>query len=113
MPITTTVVELYLSSLKEQRYSISHRTRVKTVINGFCQWLLKKRAVPYMTTSSMAGVSTRVPTSLRPSSRLTEDGIHQWFGGLNRHPYVMFVLDSGCRYDVPKMRETLSYTLEV
>src|SRR5437763_15576241 len=36
--LTQTAVERYLSVLKEQGYSISHRTRVKTVINGFCQW---------------------------------------------------------------------------
>ena len=40
--LTQTAVERYLSVLKEQGYSISHRTRVKTVINGFCQWLMRR-----------------------------------------------------------------------
>jgi site-specific recombinase XerD len=35
--LTTTAVERYLSAIKEQGHSVSHRTRVKTVINGFCQ----------------------------------------------------------------------------
>src|SRR5437762_1096086 len=39
--LTTTAVELYLSSLKERGYSLSHRTRVKSVINHFCQWLIE------------------------------------------------------------------------
>lgn len=41
--LTTTAVERYLSTLKEQRYSVSHRTRVKTVLNGFCQWLIEEK----------------------------------------------------------------------
>src|SRR2546429_8728211 len=41
--LTTTAVERYLSVLKEQGYSVSHRTRVKTVINGFCQWLIEEK----------------------------------------------------------------------
>jgi len=41
--LTTTAVERYLSALKEQGYSVSHRTRVKTVINGFCQWLIEEK----------------------------------------------------------------------
>src|SRR5438067_13294260 len=41
--LTTTTVERYLSVLKEQGYSISHRTRVKTVINGVCQWLIEEK----------------------------------------------------------------------
>ncbi len=38
--LTTTIVEGYLSRLKEQGYSMSHRTRVKSVIKHFCQWLI-------------------------------------------------------------------------
>ena len=34
--LTTTAVERYLSALKEQGDSVSHRTRVNTVLNGFC-----------------------------------------------------------------------------
>ena len=43
--LTQTSVELYLSSLKEQGYSVSHRTRVKAVINHFCQWLIEDKEV--------------------------------------------------------------------
>ncbi|MBA2393098.1 MAG: tyrosine-type recombinase/integrase [Ktedonobacteraceae bacterium] len=41
--LTATVVEIYLSSLKEQGYSVSHRTRVKSVIKQFCQWLIEEK----------------------------------------------------------------------
>ena len=32
-----------LSLLKEQGYSVSHRTRVKSVIKQFCQWLIEEK----------------------------------------------------------------------
>ena len=41
--LTVTVVEGYLSRLKEQGYSVSHRTRVKSVIKHFCQWLIDEK----------------------------------------------------------------------
>lgn len=41
--LTTTVVEGYLSLLKGQGYSVSHRTRVKSVIKHFCQWLIDEK----------------------------------------------------------------------
>ena len=40
--LTTTVVQTYLSSLEDQGYSVSHRNRVKSVIHGFCQWLIEE-----------------------------------------------------------------------
>ena len=43
--LTTTVVEGYLSHLKERGYSVSHRTRVKSVITQFCQWLIDEKDV--------------------------------------------------------------------
>src|SRR5207302_9058341 len=36
--LTQPAVERYLSVLTEQRYSISHRTRLTTVIDDSCQW---------------------------------------------------------------------------
>src|SRR5438045_8952337 len=33
-------VETYLASLEEAGYSVSHRTRVKSVLSSFCQWLI-------------------------------------------------------------------------
>ena len=41
--LTRTVVEVYLSTLQEQGYSVSHRTRVKAVIKQFCQWLIDEQ----------------------------------------------------------------------
>ena len=41
--LTATIVEGYLSLLKEQGYSVSHRTRVKSVIKHFCQWLIDEK----------------------------------------------------------------------
>lgn len=38
--LTRTTVEMYITSLEEAGYSVSHRTRVKSVISNFCQWLI-------------------------------------------------------------------------
>jgi site-specific recombinase XerD len=43
--LTPTVVERYLTALKEQGYSVSHRSRVKSVLKQFCQWLIEERGV--------------------------------------------------------------------
>ena len=43
--LTNTVVEAYLARLEEQRDSVSHRTRVKSVIKHFCQWLIEEKEV--------------------------------------------------------------------
>lgn len=41
--LTATVVDMYLSHLKEQGYSVSHRIRVKSVVKQFCQWLIEEK----------------------------------------------------------------------
>src|SRR5260370_2647921 len=38
--LTRTTVEMYLAALEEAGYSVSHRTRVKSVLNSFCQLLI-------------------------------------------------------------------------
>jgi site-specific recombinase XerD len=38
--MTRTSVERYLLYLEEIGYSVSHRTRCKSVLSGFCQWLI-------------------------------------------------------------------------
>ena len=65
--LTMTVVEGYLSRLKEQGYSVSHRTRVKSVIKHFCQWLIdEKEALKRNPTS---GSTSRHNNSLPPRPR--------------------------------------------
>lgn len=43
--LTRTTVERYLTSLEEAGYSVSHRTRVKSVISHFCQWLIEEHGL--------------------------------------------------------------------
>src|SRR5260370_17023412 len=62
--LTTTAVERYLSALKEQGYSVSHRTRVKTVINGFCQWLIEEKQA--LTPNPTRGVQINAQPPLAP-----------------------------------------------
>jgi site-specific recombinase XerD len=38
--LTPTTAEMYLNSLEEAGYSLSHRVRVKSVLSNFCQWLI-------------------------------------------------------------------------
>lgn len=62
--LTVTVVEGYLSQLNEQGYSVSHRTRVKSVIKHFCQWLIdEKEALKRNPTS---GIEIKVQQILAP-----------------------------------------------
>src|SRR5438046_10729223 len=42
--LTRTAVEMYITSLEEAGYSVSHRTRVKSVLSSFCQWLIDERS---------------------------------------------------------------------
>lgn len=41
--LTPTTIELYLTTLRDQGYSVSHRSRVKSVLSSFCQWLLEEK----------------------------------------------------------------------
>lgn len=41
--LTKTLVEQYLSERERQRYSLSHRKRIKSVINQFCSWLMETK----------------------------------------------------------------------
>jgi site-specific recombinase XerD len=43
--LTRTTVELYLSTLEQAGYSISHRIRVKSVLSNFCQWLIDEQGL--------------------------------------------------------------------
>jgi len=43
--LTRTMVEIYMTSLEEAGYSVSHRTRVKSVLSGFCQWLIDEHGL--------------------------------------------------------------------
>ena len=62
--LTTTAVELYVSLLKEQGYSVSHRTRVKSVINQFCQWLIEDKDV--LKRNPTRGVEIKAQQRLSP-----------------------------------------------
>ncbi len=43
--LTRTMVEMYLNTLEEAGYSISHRVRVKSVLSSFCQWLIDEHGL--------------------------------------------------------------------
>src|SRR5712692_8622328 len=42
---TRSALEIYLSTLEKQNYSVSHRERVKAAISGFSRWLIEDRAL--------------------------------------------------------------------
>jgi site-specific recombinase XerD len=62
--ITGTVVDAYLSALQQEGYSASHRSRVKSVLKGFCQWLLDEHQV--LTRNPVRGVKVAAETMLTP-----------------------------------------------
>jgi len=70
--LTMTVVEGYLSLLKEQEYSVSHRTRVKSVIKHFCQWLIDEKEVLKRNPTSSIEIQAQqqlAPRVLEPDQR--------------------------------------------
>jgi site-specific recombinase XerD len=71
--LTTTIVEGYLTSLKEQGYSVSHRTRVKSVIKHFCQWLIDEKETLKRNPTSRIEIKVQqqlAPRVLEPDQRL-------------------------------------------
>ncbi len=62
--LTATAVEMYVSSLKEQGYSVSHRMRVKSVISQFCQWLIEEKEA--LRRNPIRGVEIKVQQTLAP-----------------------------------------------
>jgi site-specific recombinase XerD len=42
---TRSALEIYLSALERQKYSVSHRERVKAAVSGFSRWLIEDRAL--------------------------------------------------------------------
>lgn len=62
--LTATAVEMYVSSLKEQGYSVSHRMRVKSVISQFCQWLIEEKEA--LRRNPARGVEIKVQQTLAP-----------------------------------------------
>lgn len=62
--LTATAVEMYVSSLKEQGYSVSHRMRVKSVISQFCQWLIEEKEA--LRRNPARGVEIQVQQALAP-----------------------------------------------
>jgi site-specific recombinase XerD len=43
--LTRITVEMYMTALEEAGYSVSHRTRVKSVLSSFCQWLIDEHGL--------------------------------------------------------------------
>ena len=43
--LTTTALDTYLHELASHGISISHRTRIKSVVGGFAQWLIEERGL--------------------------------------------------------------------
>lgn len=62
--LTRTVVEVYLSELQEQGYSVSHRIRVKSVIKHFSQWLIDEHGV--LGRNPTSGIEIRAESRLAP-----------------------------------------------
>src|SRR5579883_1562483 len=62
--LTNTVVESYLARLEEQGYSVSHRTRVKSVIKHFCQWLIEEKEL--LKRNPTSAITIKTPQQLAP-----------------------------------------------
>lgn len=98
--LTVTAVERYLSVLKEQGYSVSHRTRVKTVINGFCQWLIEeKQALAHNPTRGVEIKAQQVlaPRILSPDQRFVLHTLLEKQGDQRGNAIFALGYWAGCR----------------
>jgi site-specific recombinase XerD len=98
--LTTAAVERYLSVLKEQGYSVSHRTRVKTVLNGFCQWLIEEKHA--LTRNPTRGVEIKAqqvlaPRVLSPDQRFVLCQLLEQAGDLRGKAIFALGYWAGCR----------------
>src|SRR6266496_5261279 len=62
--LTRTTVEIYLTSLEEAGYSVSHRRRVKSVLSNFCQWLIDEHGL--LKSNPTQGLEVPSPQGLAP-----------------------------------------------
>jgi len=44
--LTKTAVEVYLTSLEQQGFSLNHRARVKSTASSFARWLMEEKGLP-------------------------------------------------------------------
>lgn len=98
--LTMTVVEGYLSLLKEQGYSVSHRTRVKSVIKHFCQWLIdEKETLKRNPTSGIEikAVSQLAPRILEPDQRFVLRNLVEKSDDLRGQALFALGYWAGCR----------------
>jgi site-specific recombinase XerD len=98
--LTTTVVQVYLSSLEDQGYSVSHRNRVKSVIHGFCQWLIEEKGALNRNPTrgiEIPAVSTLAPRELSPDQRLVLGNLVERRGDLRGAAIFALGYWAGCR----------------
>jgi site-specific recombinase XerC len=69
--LTKTAFGDYLEELKDQEYSTSHLERVKTVVNGFANWLI---AEGELRTNPTRGI-TIAPQALLAPRELSKQGV--------------------------------------
>jgi site-specific recombinase XerD len=69
--MTRTSVERYLLHLEETGYSVSHRTRCKSVLSSFCQWLIDEHSL--LKRNPARGLEVPAQQVLAPPRILHED----------------------------------------
>ena len=98
--LTATVAEGYLSLLKGQGYSVSHRTRAKSVIKHFCQWLIdEKEALKRNPTSGIEIKAQQVlaPRILSPDQRFVLHNLVGKADGVRGEALFALGYWAGCR----------------
>src|SRR5947209_6036553 len=98
--LTMTVVEGYLSWRKEQGYSVSHRTRVKSVIKHFCQWLIDEKEL--LKRNPTTGIEIKAqqqlaPRVLEPDQRFVLHNLIEKAGDLRGKALFALGYWAGCR----------------
>lgn len=98
--LTRTALETYLKELEARGYSVSHRSRVKSVASGFAQWLIEDKGLLRRNPSRGVEVPAQpllVPRRLSPDQRYVLKNLVERDGKARSEAWFSLGYWAGCR----------------
>ena len=98
--LTATALDTYLHELASRGISISHRTRVKSVVGGFAQWLIEERSLLQRNPARSVVVPAQpllAPRQLSPDQRYVLRSLVERDGDMRSAALFALGFWAGCR----------------
>ncbi len=108
---TRTAVETYLKELEQRGYSVSHRSRVKSVASGFAGWLVEEKGLLRKNPTrgvEVPGRALLAPRRLSPDQRYVLKNLAEKEGGAERGDLRPRILGG-----LPGLRRLLAHRREL